>query len=42
MPKLKLRHYLIIGGVMLAMWGLASVERPIVTKAVTRIVNELF
>ena len=42
MVKLELKHYLILAGVALAMGYLVAAERPMVTKAVTWLVNGLF
>lgn len=40
--KLEFKHLLIAGGVLLVMAYLTSVEKPLVTRAVSRIVNDLF
>jgi hypothetical protein len=42
MPRLTLKHYLILAGIGIVMTYLVAAERPIVAKAVTRIVNGLF
>jgi len=42
MLKLEAKHYLFLLGVALVMSLLASMERPLVTKAVSKVVNDLF
>ena len=42
MFRLEAKHYLILLGAALVMSLLASMEQPVVTKAVSKVVNDLF